>query len=430
MAQLERMISKQLSKLVTSLSPKDQEATLSTLKRIFDHIIQHPNDDKYHQIKMTSKTFTSKVWRYPAGEELMKMSGWVVEGDYVRLRDDSCVQIVSQLLKSFLSSSATGVVLFPDNEFQVLIKALYNGDIACIQKLLKVSHISPNGRIYSESGSSLNLLEAATIGQHLDIVKLLLTDYSMDPYVMNMREDISFPYIKYIFYCAPQSFVLAIMKHCGVKTDFRRNGKTLLHTAVMFNCFDVVSFLLEEYSGIDVNVTTDDGYLFTPLHVAYLCGYTKMAQYLIQHGADVYAVDSDGHTPYEYIDGEPKAIKDSEYFQNRRKIHHIPYSIEHCYYMKLQNIGIDDEEAVSLTMEQFPSLTEDGPTQPHHDIDHASALKEFTQYITNSTQRSTDDSRKQPPSEQSELQGEQAKISTDYPWRKPFSLLQRTHILF
>ena len=57
-----------------------------------------------------------------------------------------------------------------------------------------------------------------------------------------------------------------------------------------------------------------------------------IAQYLIQHGADVYAVDSNGHTPYEYIDGDPDGIKISEYLQNRRKIHHIPYSIEHCYY--------------------------------------------------------------------------------------------------
>ena len=99
--------------------------------------------------------------------------------------------------------------------------------------------------------------------------------------------------------------------------------------------------------------------------------------------------------------------------------------------MKLFNIGgINEKEAVSLTMEQFPSLKEDGPTQPHHDIDHASALKEFTQFITYSTHRSTDDSTKQPPSEQSEVQGEQAKISTDYPWRKPLSLLQRAHVLF
>ena len=72
------------------------------------------------------------------------MSGWIVESDHVRLRDDSCVQIVSQLLKSFSSSSATGVVPFPDDEFQVLVKAFYNGDIPCIQKLAtkSISHIT------------------------------------------------------------------------------------------------------------------------------------------------------------------------------------------------------------------------------------------------------------------------------------------------
>ena len=398
------------------------------LKRIFDNIIQHPNDEKYRQIKLTDERFTSKVWQYPAGEKLLKMSGWEVEGDYVtklKLRDDSCVQIVSQLLKS---SSATGLVPFPDDEFQVLIKAFYNGDIACIQKLLKVSHISPNGRIYSENGSSLNLLLAATIAQQLDTVKLLLTDYSMDPYVLIMSGT-SAPYVVNMFHYAPQSFIIAVLKYCGVKTDFKTiEGLSLLHFAVMYNCFNVVSFLLEECSGIDVNVTIDD-YLLTPLHLAYIYGHTQIAQYLIQYGADVYAVDSSGQTPYEYIDGDPHCVKNSEYFQNRRKIHHIPYSIEHCYYMKLVNIEIHEEEAISLTMEQFPSLKEDGSTQPHHDIDHASALQEFTQYIIYSTRRSTDDSRKQ-PSEQSEVQGEQVKISTDYPWRKPLSLLQRAHVLF
>ena len=420
------MILKQLDKLDTLLRPESREATFSVLERIFDNIIQHPNDDKYRQIKLTSKTFSSKVWQYPAGEELMKMSGWVVEDDHVRLRDDSCVQIVSQLLKSFLSSSATGVVPFPDDEFQVLIKAFYNGDIPCVQKLLKVSHISPNGDIYSESGSSLNLLEAATIAQQIDIVKMLLTDYSMDPYVMSMRDDESLPYIQYIFDCAPQSFIIAIMKYCGVKSDFKtKHGFLLLHCAVMSNCFDVVCFLLAEHSDIDVNGTTDD--LYTPLHVAYLCGHTQIAQHLIQHGADVYAVDSDGCTPYEYIDGDPNVIKTSEYIQNRRKIHHIAFSIEHCYYMQLINIGIDEDEAVSLTMEQFPSLKEDGPTQPHHDIDHASALKEFTQFITGSTQRLTDNSRERPPSE---VQEGHVKISADYPWRRRLSVLKRAQFLF
>ena len=175
--------------------------------------------------------------------------------------------------------------------------------------------------------SSLHLFRAATIAQQLDIVKLLLTDYRTDPDVVSVSNNISFPYIEYVISIAPQSFIIAIMKYYGVKTVERYS---ILRVAVMCNCFDVVRFLLEECSGIDVNVTIDN--LWTPLHVAYLYGHTQIAQYLIQHGADVYAVDSNGHTPYEYIDGDPDGIKISEYLQNRRKIHHIPYSIEHCYY--------------------------------------------------------------------------------------------------
>ena len=329
------------------------------------------------------------MWQYPAGEELMKMSGWVVEDAHVRLKDESCVQVVLQLLTSFLSSSATNVVPFPDDEFQVLINAFYNGDILCIQKLLEVSRISPNGAIYSESESSFNLLEAATIAQQLDIVKLLLTDYSMDPYVMSISEDASLPYIEYIFYYTPQSCIIAIMEYYGVKSDFKLTGYSLLHFAVIFNCFDVVCFLLEECSDIDINATGN--YMETPLHLAYLCKHKRIAQYLIQHGADEYAVNIDGCTPYEYIDGEPDWIEVSWYSQNLRRIHHNPFSIEHCYYMKLINIRIDEEEAVFLTTEQFPSLKKDRPTQPHHDIDHASVLKEFTQYVTRKTMISTDD---------------------------------------
>ena len=112
------LLLKQLRKLTTSFDtcPQDLIVTLSTLRRIFDNIIQHSNDDKYRQIKLTSKTFSSKVWQYPAGEELMKMSGWVVEDDHVRLRDDSCVPILSQLL---------------DQEFERCENDYELGDVIC-----------------------------------------------------------------------------------------------------------------------------------------------------------------------------------------------------------------------------------------------------------------------------------------------------------
>ena len=97
---LQKLFSRQLKKVDLSINPEYLEGTLSTLRKIFDNIIQHQNDDKYHKIKLADKTFSSEVWRYPACEELMKMSGWVVEGDHMRLRDDSQLHIVSQLLES------------------------------------------------------------------------------------------------------------------------------------------------------------------------------------------------------------------------------------------------------------------------------------------------------------------------------------------
>ena len=418
---MESEIATQLHKLVNSLRPEDRNATLSALIRIFDQITQYPSNDEHRQIKLTDKTFT--VWQYPSGQKLMKMSGWVVEDDHLRLRDDSRVEIMLQLLKSFLSSSAIDIIPFPDDEFQILIKAFYDGNIPCIQKLLKVSHISSNGRVYSESGSTLNLLYSATIAQQMDVVKLLMTDYSVGPYYLTLRNNKPMSYFKSIFHCAPQSFIIAILKHCGVNENFKTTeGISLLHYAVIVNCFVVVSFLLEGCNDINVNVTTDVSSR-TPLHFAYLYGQPLIAQYLIQHGADVFAVDIDGCTPYEYIDGDPDRIKYSEYLQSKRKIHEIPFSIKHCYFMKLKNNEIDDKNAVICTMEQFPSLKEDGPTPAHH---YSSALKEFTQFITNDTQRSADNSSMLLPSE---VQEECIKASTDYPWMQ-LCKLKRENILF
>ena len=83
--------------MVATLSLQKKEAIFSTLKTIFSNIIQHPNDDKYCQINLTSKTF-SKVWQHPGSDELMKLSGWVVEGDHIRLKDDSQTEVALAII--------------------------------------------------------------------------------------------------------------------------------------------------------------------------------------------------------------------------------------------------------------------------------------------------------------------------------------------
>jgi len=163
------------------------------------------------------------------------------------------------------------------------------------------------------------------------------------------------------------------------KTSKSGAAHALLHYATFANCLQVVCFLVEE-CGVDVSIT--DNNHSTPLHLAYIAGQTHIAEYLMQHGAYVMVVNSKGCTPYQYIDGIPQAILLSQTMQNRRIIHQVPGSAEFMFYIKLLNTGIKYEEAITLTMQQFPSMTEDGPTQPHHDVDHSSFTKELTQYIT------------------------------------------------
>ena len=371
------------------------EATFSTLAKIFDNIIQHPNDDKYRQIKLTNKTFSSKVWRYPACEDLMKMSGWVVEDDHVRLRDDSHVHIACQLLKPWhlqgdagktqVSSLSSNVIRYPVDACEALFSAVFNGNISDIQSLLKPCNISTAGRVYSEDGSSMNLMYIAILFQMMNVAELLIKEYSVDPCVAD--DDGNTPVFN-VLEIAPESFSINFIKLCVIKKSITATvsmGYTLLYYAVLTGCFDVVRFLIEE-CGARVNVMDDDGK--GPLQVAYFTKQIHIAEYLIQHGADETAIDNAGFTPYEYINVPINNSTLCQTMQNSRKIHRVPGSAEFIYFVKLRNSGVKFLKAVTLTMEQFPLLTEDGPTQPHHmhDVDPTSFRREMDQYVKLSNQ--------------------------------------------
>ena len=59
------------------------------------------------------------------------------------------------------------------------------------------------------------------------------------------------------------------------------------------------------------------------------------AQHLIQNGANVMAMNSEGQTPYEIINGDPEIIAKSQSILNCRIIHQVPGSAEHRYFIKL-----------------------------------------------------------------------------------------------
>ena len=383
----------QLHKISFSIDPKDRDATFSTLKRIFDNIVQHPNDDKYRQIKLTSKTFTSKLWRYPAGEELMKMSGWVVEGDHVRLKDESKVKMVLKLLESFCEqtgikctrSISVTTQQLSAQQFQELITAVFDNNITRIQELLKYCTITQASRIFSEDGLSINLMAMAIVLQKIDIVKVLVKKISVDPYELYYDGEKPCRCVINIFDQAPQSFIIDFLKISGVRVTFKADGFTLLHTAVLTCCFEVVRFLVEDCEGIDVNATDDN--LRTPLHTAYLVGHRQISEYLIKHGSDVAAVDIYGHVPYEYIDSDPDIVAISQYVQKKRKIHQFPFSVERLYYFQLLNLGIDIQKVVDVTMEKFPSLSDNQPTQLYSNSEQTTIVREITQYVTKKSMR-------------------------------------------
>ena len=97
------------------------------------------------------------------------------------------------------------------DKFQAVTEAFVNGDSSYIQRLLKVSHIS-NGRIYSDSGSSKNLLHICTITHQVEIFKLLVKDYSIKPYSVFMDAANTVPYFHYIFSTTSESFIIPILE--------------------------------------------------------------------------------------------------------------------------------------------------------------------------------------------------------------------------
>ena len=334
----------------------------------------------------------------------MKMSGWVVEDDHVRLREDSHVLAVFQSIEPFckkiMKLSKSTVASFSQSlnntQFQALTSALFDANMSEIKILLTSCKITTVGRVYCADGSSLNLLVAAIVLQQIDLVKLLVVYFNVDPYEVDFEGNKPCRCIVNIFDQAPQIFTIEFLKISRVKMTYKAAGFTILHTAVMTCCFDIVRFLVEDCNGVDVNVTSDD--LHTPLHSAYLAGHLHIAKYLIIHGADVTARDVHGFTPHDYKGGDPDVMAIAEHIKNKRKIHEQCYSAERLYYFKLLNLGLDVKEVVALTMEEFPSLKNGSPAQPQHDVDRTAIIKELTKYITKRT--SDADPWRQPTVEQ------------------------------
>ncbi|XP_053914932.1 protein phosphatase 1 regulatory subunit 16A [Cuculus canorus] len=87
----------------------------------------------------------------------------------------------------------------------------------------------------------------------------------------------------------------------GISPDLcNEDGLTALHQCCIDDAGEVVMALLE--AGADVNA--QDSELWTPLHAAATCGHLCLVRLLIQRGADLLAVNSDGNMPYDLCEDE------------------------------------------------------------------------------------------------------------------------------
>ncbi len=89
----------------------------------------------------------------------------------------------------------------------------------------------------------------------------------------------------------------------GVETDVRgANGSTPLSCATIMGHLDIVQLLVED--GADVNFRAEnENHSETPLHQAAGEGYTAIAEYLLDAGAEVSAAGTGGLTPLHLASG-------------------------------------------------------------------------------------------------------------------------------
>ena len=209
--QLETLLVEALIVELTDSTPKEREDALSMLKLIFDNIIQHPNEDKYRQIKLTDEPrFVGNVWRYPAGVKLMTMSGWEKDGDYVRLKDDSHAEAMAKLLEQKLqriristphstdplgTKSSSECCVFTKSKINVIACAVLSGNGGLFRELLKPYHFAClNNAIRGFYGFSI--LEFVCFSRQIGIARILANEYAADFSSSNKDEVFIAPFFK------------------------------------------------------------------------------------------------------------------------------------------------------------------------------------------------------------------------------------------
>jgi len=328
---------------------------------------------------LTRHLALSKVWRYPACEELMKMSGWVVENDHVRLRDDSHVHALSQFLESYHGTlQLLPTETISDAMHGDMLDAIYQGDGPRLRRLLQQCK-TPACNIYFHESESL--LSCALSYKQMGIARILINEFSID---VNGINEYGTPCVFSLFKAFTESEIISFVKEFSPNVDvFNSANLSLIEYAVINKCLDVVKFFVEECKvDIDTVSSEPDSFHWTPLHVAYTVDDPRIVAYLIQNGANENAVDIHGRKPIEYAGGDELMTEQSTALICRRNIFGRKFgSDEFKCFLSFLGEGHSDREAVIRTCEKFPSLKNDG-IHSNYNLETTPTMNKLNHYIT------------------------------------------------
>ncbi|XP_062513738.1 UBX domain-containing protein 6-like [Corticium candelabrum] len=88
--------------VLETTDPATGRAALETLFKMASNIQEHPNEEKYHQVRLANKTFNTKVWSHPAAQEFLFTCGWTVVDDLLVLPADSNLEEARRVLEKVI----------------------------------------------------------------------------------------------------------------------------------------------------------------------------------------------------------------------------------------------------------------------------------------------------------------------------------------
>jgi len=222
------------------------------------------------------------------------------------------------------------------------------------------------------------------IARRIGIARILINEYDIDPNCLDQEGN---PHFLRLFVGADsseacQSLLINAIKEFKLNVHIRGPLKSAIHCAVLQKLLQVLKFLVEECK-VDVNQTIGMKPIIggTALHMAYGMDDLNVAKYLIEHGANQNALDTNGNKPEDCRCKINYYSLASKYFIKYSKIFHNVASKEREYFSKSVRDGISVFDAVDLTIKQFPKLMEDGSTNPHN-LEAIPTMSKLNRYVT------------------------------------------------